>query len=80
MELRADALDALRGLAIMGMILSGQIPFSGPAALPALTSIGALLNRLAVSPWPGFLKGLLVTLLAAAVTAFFTRKKIFWRS
>ncbi|MCU7490100.1 MAG: DUF5009 domain-containing protein [Bacteroidota bacterium] len=33
--LRADALDALRGLAILAMILSGSIPFSGIAALPA---------------------------------------------
>ncbi|MGE5353735.1 MAG: DUF5009 domain-containing protein, partial [Acidobacteriota bacterium] len=32
---RADALDALRGLAILAMILSGSIPFSGVAALPA---------------------------------------------
>src|SRR5664279_1054501 len=31
---RAYALDALRGLAILGMILSGQIPF-GENALPA---------------------------------------------
>ncbi|MCS7052686.1 MAG: DUF5009 domain-containing protein [Ignavibacterium sp.] len=31
---RADALDALRGFAIITMILSGTIPFSGPAALP----------------------------------------------
>jgi uncharacterized membrane protein YeiB len=34
MSKRADALDALRGFAIMTMILSGSIPFSGPAALP----------------------------------------------
>lgn len=34
MEKRADALDALRGFAIITMILSGTIPFSGPAALP----------------------------------------------
>ncbi len=34
MEKRADALDALRGFAIITMILSGSIPFSGPAALP----------------------------------------------
>jgi hypothetical protein len=27
-EKRADALDALRGLAILGMILSGSIPFN----------------------------------------------------
>lgn len=32
---RADALDALRGFAILTMILSGSIPFSGAAALPA---------------------------------------------
>lgn len=31
---RADALDALRGFAIITMILSGSIPFSGEAALP----------------------------------------------
>ncbi|MCL6495139.1 MAG: DUF5009 domain-containing protein [Ignavibacterium sp.] len=34
MTKRADALDALRGFAIITMILSGSIPFSGPAALP----------------------------------------------
>lgn len=34
MNKRADALDALRGFAIITMILSGSIPFSGPAALP----------------------------------------------
>ncbi|MCU7495678.1 MAG: DUF5009 domain-containing protein [Ignavibacteria bacterium] len=32
---RADALDALRGLAVLAMILSGSIPFSGNALLPA---------------------------------------------
>lgn len=34
MNRRADALDALRGFAIITMILSGSIPFSGPASLP----------------------------------------------
>ena len=34
MTKRADALDALRGFAIITMILSGSIPFGGPAALP----------------------------------------------
>ena len=34
MDKRAYALDALRGFAIITMILSGSIPFSGPAALP----------------------------------------------
>jgi predicted acyltransferase len=34
MNKRAAALDALRGFAIITMILSGSIPFSGPASLP----------------------------------------------
>ena len=46
----------------------------------ALTSLGLLLNGLLINPWLGFLKGLIVTLLAALATSFFTRKKIFWRS
>lgn len=33
-EKRGDALDALRGFAILTMILSGSIPFSGIASLP----------------------------------------------
>ncbi len=34
MTQRADSLDALRGFAIITMILSGSIPFGGPVALP----------------------------------------------
>ncbi len=46
----------------------------------ALTGISTLLNYLLINPWLGFLKGLIVTLIAAIVTSFFTKQKIFWRS
>lgn len=46
----------------------------------ALTGLSTLLNYLLINPWLGFLKGLIFTLLAAVVTSFFTKKKIFWRS
>lgn len=46
----------------------------------ALTGLSSLLNSMLINPWLGFLKGLIVTLLAAILTSFFTKKKIFWRS
>jgi len=46
----------------------------------ALTGLSTLLNYLLINPWLGFLKGLIFTLLAALVTSFCTKKKIFWRS
>jgi predicted acyltransferase len=46
----------------------------------ALTGLSTLLNYLLLNPWLGFLKGLIFTILAAMVTSFFTKKKIFWRS
>jgi len=46
----------------------------------ALTGLSTILNNLLINPWLGFLKGLIFTLLAALVTSFFTKKKIFWRS
>lgn len=45
-----------------------------------LTGLSSLLNAMLINPWLGFLKGLIVTLLAALLTSFFTKKKIFWRS
>lgn len=46
----------------------------------ALTSIDAVLSRIATSPWRGFGKGVIVTLLLAIAVSFCTRRKIFWRS
>lgn len=45
-----------------------------------LTSFEALLSSVATSPWAGFAKGLIVTLLVAVAVSFCTRRKIFWRS
>jgi hypothetical protein len=45
-----------------------------------LTGVGGLLDKWADTPWLGFGRGLLVTLLMAVVAAFFTRRKIFWRT
>lgn len=46
----------------------------------ALTGLSSILNYLLINPWLGFLKGFIFTLLAALVTSFFTKKKIYWRS
>jgi hypothetical protein len=69
------------------MIENGQNPMIAYIAgsnfvmpLLALTGLSTLLNYLLINPWLGFLKGLIFTLLAALVTSFFTKKKIFWRS
>jgi predicted acyltransferase len=46
----------------------------------ALTSLETLLSSLATSPWAGFAKGLVITMLVAVAVSFCTRRKIFWRS
>ncbi len=46
----------------------------------ALTGGGTLLNRVATTPWRGFLKGLVITLLMGLTVDILTRKKIFWRT
>jgi hypothetical protein len=46
----------------------------------AILSIDSLLTAMAVTPWLGFLKGLIVTLLMAVAVQFCTKRKIFWRT
>lgn len=48
--------------------------------LLSVTFIMELLNMMAVTPWLGFLKGLIITLLLALFVSFCTKKKIFWRT
>jgi predicted acyltransferase len=48
--------------------------------LLSLTSIMSLLTAMAITPWLGFVKGLIVTLLLAWFVSFCTKKKIFWRT
>ena len=46
----------------------------------ALTAISPWLSDFATTPWLGFLKGLIITLLMAVTVSFLTRRKIFWRT
>lgn len=46
----------------------------------ALTKAAVLLSAMATSPWLGFLKGLIVTLLVAAFVNGCTRMNICWRT
>lgn len=46
----------------------------------ALTGGATLLTHCATTPWRGFCKGAIITLLMALVVSFLTRKKIFWRT
>lgn len=73
---RACALDALRGLAILGMILSGQLPF-GEKALPAWMYADAAVTT---TPWLGFARGAIIILLLALSVSFFTKRGCFWRT
>ena len=71
-----------------GLSGSGQNPMlaytvtsflTGPVL--ALIGIGPWLNEICVgSPFWGIARGLVYTLLMVAITCFFTRKKLFWRS
>jgi len=69
------------------LVESGQNPMiayigASNVVLPvlALTTLSSLLNMLTVTPWLGFVKGVIITLLVALVAGFFTRKKLFWRT
>ena len=46
----------------------------------ALTGGATLLNEFATTPWRGFCKGAVITLLMALAVSFLTRRKIFWRT
>lgn len=50
------------------------------APVLALTSGDFLLTQFANTPWRGFVKGVIITLLMAITTSFLTRRKIFWRT
>jgi hypothetical protein len=48
--------------------------------LLALTTADVWLSRMVTSPWLGFAKGVIITMLVAAAVSFCTRRKIFWRT
>ena len=66
---------------------NGQNPMIAYAGInnfitPVLALVGAdgWLTKFASSPWRGFGKGLIITLLMALTVSFLTRRKIFWRT
>lgn len=48
--------------------------------LLALSGLDTLLSRLTVSPWLGFVRGAIITLLLALSVSLFTKLKVFWRT
>jgi len=69
------------------LIDNGQNPMIAYAGInnlviPLLAISGAetLLSRLAVSPWLGFVRGAIITLLLALSVSLFTKAKVFWRT
>lgn len=46
----------------------------------ALTGVSGPLTHFTTSPWRGFWRGVIITLLLAFTVSFLTRKKIFWRT
>ena len=80
-----DVLQRRRWAALL--IDNGQNPMIAYAGinnlilpLLALTSLESLLSSMASSPWMGFVKGLIITLLVGIAVSFCTRRKIYWRS
>jgi hypothetical protein len=50
------------------------------APLLALTGLAGVLKQWAASPWRGFWRGALVTLLMGLAASYLTRKRVFWRT
>ena len=81
-------IDVFRRKRWLGLLIdNGQTPMIAYAGInnfitPVLALVGAdrLLSAFATTPWRGFWKGVIVTLLMAIAVSLLTRKKIFWRT
>ncbi|MCX7717865.1 MAG: DUF5009 domain-containing protein [Candidatus Sumerlaeaceae bacterium] len=80
-----DVLGCRRWLALLSdngqnpmMAYVGNAFFIAP--LLGLTGLGALLTRITPGPWPGALRGLIITLLVGLMVMVFTRLRVFWRT
>jgi predicted acyltransferase len=69
------------------LIENGQNPMIAYAGINnliipvlGLTTVNRLLSSLVSSPWLGFVRGAVITLLLALSVSFFTKQKIFWRT
>ena len=81
-------IDVFRQKRWLGLLIeNGQNPMIAYAGINnfitpvlALTGADRLLSAFATTPWRGFWKGVIVTLLMAVTVSLLTRKKIFWRT
>jgi len=81
-------IDVLRKRRVVQLLVdNGQNPMVAYAGINnfitpvlALTGADLVLSQCAYSPWRGFIKGLIVTLLMGLTTAFLTRRRILWRT
>ncbi len=81
-------IDVFRQKRLLRLLMdNGQNPMIAYAGINnfitpvlALTGVSGLLADFATSPWRGFWRGVLITLLMAVTVSFLTRKKIFWRT
>ena len=69
------------------LIHNGQNPMIAYAGISNLippilgiTYLGSLLNLMVITPWLGFLKGMIITLILGFIVSLFTKKKIFLRT
>ena len=81
-------IDVFRQKRWLGLLIdNGQNPMIAYAGINnfitpvlALTGGATLLTDFATTPWRGFWKGAIITLLMALTVSLLTRKKIFWRT
>ena len=81
-------IDVFRRQRWLGLLVdNGQNPMIAYAGInnfitPVLALVGAdrLLSGFATTPWRGFWKGAIITMLMAATVSWLTRKKVFWRT
>ena len=80
--------SACRKARWLGLLIeNGQNPMIAYAGinnfitpLLGLTGVNAVLAQWATSPWLGFWRALMVTLLMAATVGYLTRRRVFWRT
>lgn len=80
-----DCLGKARWLALL--VDNGQNPMIAYVGISNLVlpilgilGLGDLIESVTKGPWPGFARGVFLTLLVALAVSFFTRRKIFWRT
>jgi predicted acyltransferase len=82
------AIDSLKQRRLVQLLIeNGQNPMIAYTGINnfitpvlALSGLGELLSQFATTPWRGFWRGLVITLLMALTVSFLTRRKVFWRT